>query len=241
MKRFSTLTLLIAAAGLSACGSEEEPPAAVTKTVTVEVPEAEATESEEQSAQTEDAVETETETETATPEPTEEPTVAEESTEADKPQPTEEPEYSSRGNVVKEIGEPAFVVDGDDVQVTFTLKSAEVDYKCTSGMSDPPQNGQFVAFEFSMDVESDSNVVPTLSEYELSIVGPDGTLENDSEGNAWLCAADSATLPSEVGVGQKANGIIVLDTQYPEGTLIISGEAFGFYDDEGAWEYSYGS
>jgi hypothetical protein len=153
-----------------------------------------------------------------------------------------EPETSERGNIVKAIGETAQLVDGNgDLAVTFKVTKIERSFKCNSGYSERSKNGHYVGIWMTIqttkavDFDSDdSNVVPYFNPGDWQVVGPDGTTENDSEGNGYSCAKDSQSLPSQLGPGKKVSGVVVLDTTYTKGHLVMIQD---FMDSGWEWVY----
>lgn len=153
-----------------------------------------------------------------------------------------EPETSERGNTVKALGETAKLIDGNgDLAVTFTVTKIDRNFKCNSGYADKSENGHYIgvwmkiqttqAVDFNSD---DYNVVPYFNPDAWQVVGPDGTTENDSAGNGYSCAKDSEALPPEVGPGKKVSGVVVLDTKYKNGYLVMMQD----YMDTG-WEWKF--
>jgi len=186
-------------------------------------------------------------TSTAGPEET---TKAEPEAEQDpEPEPAaDEPERSDRGNLVKDIGQAAGVTAEDGTQlVNFTVTDIRVDPECTEEafLQEPPANGNFVAVDMAIETlpelaeRAEYEAYVNVSEYSFSVFGPDGMRDNDVDGNGFFCLTDAEQLPPEIGPGEKVNGTVVLDTQYTEGTVVLSGDAFGVYDGAG-WEWSYG-
>ena len=211
------------------CGSDEAP-TAETVTVTADAP----TGDDEPTSQPEEVASTADQTVDATEAPTE-----------DEMSPTDEllastPEFSDRGNIIKEVGENAGTGDlqTNEIYALFTVDSIKVDYKCPDAPA--PKNGHYLGIEMSIET------FPALAEsgdvfvdsYSMTILGPDGTRENDSVGNAYQCLSAGEEFPSGIGPGEKASGTIVLDTQHTEGTLILDGSGLGSFDT--SWEYQYG-
>lgn len=225
------LPLVTTALFLAACGTNETPVAA-TVTVTQDAPVATAAPDEGSS-------------ETASPSPaaaTASPPEADETEEDSEDLLTMESEVSDRGNLIKLIGQKAGAADEDtgEVTVEFTVDSITVDYDCKGAL--PPQNGHYVGVEMSIETfpamaTSDSTEDIFVDTSSFAILGPDGTRENDSIGNAYECVPFADQVPSGMGAAEKASGVVVLDTKYPEGILILQGSAFGV--GTGGWEWTY--
>lgn len=196
---------------------------------------------------------TETVTQTVTQEPTtgqpttEEPT-DEESTAGGEPD-FGEREVSSRGYLIKEIGQPAGIGDEDtgETTVTFTLTDVDTDFQCTtdSMMAQPPQNGNYVAFTWEVETGSPEALTDvffdasfTLSEWDMVVLDTDGKRLNDIRGNAMSCIDAADALPTSIGPRQTASGLVVLDLSVTEGTLLIEGTNWGF-EGAGGWEWNF--
>ncbi|MGY1615492.1 hypothetical protein ACI797_01980 [Geodermatophilus sp. SYSU D00691] len=178
---------------------------------------------------------------TASPDPAMAPPEASSSAPS-SPQP-EEPgtaEVNARGNIEKEVGEPAGVT-GDDGEplLTFTVDEIVADYTCTGDLPEPAENGHFVALR--MTVETAPNLPPDayydISAYEFSFIGGDGvTFTEVDTFAAFICAADDQQLPSgELGSGQRYTGTLVLDV--PGNSGIVQYQPF--YLPEGGWEWEF--
>src|SRR5690606_36659293 len=98
-------------------------------------------------------------------------------------------ESSERGNVVKAVRALGGLVAEesgtlDDAWMTFTVTDIEVDGGCTSGFSDPPENGHFIIVSMSIETApvsewpAEAQGFPLLFYDNWSIVGPDGITEN---------------------------------------------------------------
>uniref|UniRef100_UPI000463099D hypothetical protein n=1 Tax=Arthrobacter sp. CAL618 TaxID=1055770 RepID=UPI000463099D len=85
------------------------------------------------------------ETGSATPSPS-----PEETEEAEEAEEAEEPETSDRGNLVKDVGEPAGIFNTNDRStnvIDFTVTSI-APAKCTEEYAQPPINGHYLASIF---------------------------------------------------------------------------------------------
>ncbi len=158
------------------------------------------------------------------------------------PPPPAGTETSLRGNLVKQVGERAGIRDATgEYLVSFTVNTISVDIPCTEDWADPPQNGHFVALDVS--VETSPNMLGSdliqqfsMSSYAFDAIKADGFTSNaGADSTATLfCLADSVLLPGDIGPGQKANGIVLLDVEDPSGVLIYED-----YGTDSRWEYSY--
>lgn len=169
-------------------------------------------------------------------EPTEEASPEDESGERDFGEPVE----SDRGFLVKDIGQWAGIDSEGGALVDFRVIDIETDFTCTSEWSEASANGQFVSL--SIEVETYAALADEmfgefmLTEYDLAVFDESGTRENDSTGNAYMCLADSDQLPSMIGPGQKATGMLVIDTAVESG--VIAYESYSL-DGSGGWEWSF--
>lgn len=214
---------------LAGCGSDETPTAA-----TVTVTAGASADQSQPTAEPDDA--TETAAQTVEPEAD----VASETEEEDLF--SSEPTYSERGYLMKVVGQKGGVVDEDtgELLLEFTVDSITVDYDCPGGP--PPENGHYLGIVMSIETfpsmaTSDYGQDAFIDTGSFTILGPDGTRENDSFGNAYECLSSAEQVPSGIGPGEKASGTVVVDTKYPAGTLLFGGSGIGA---DSSWEYQYG-
>ncbi|MPY12102.1 hypothetical protein FNH21_15515 [Arthrobacter sp. KR32] len=76
----------------------------------------------------------------------------------------------------------------------------------------------------------------SMSSLTFQAIGPDGVTSNaGTDSTATLfCLDDSVLLPGNIGPGEKAQGLVLLDVENPSGILIYE----DFWTDS-AWEYAY--
>lgn len=147
---------------------------------------------------------------------------------------------SSRGNLVKEIGQLAgtSALDSDVVTSRFAVTDIVVDPECTSGFADTPENGYYLGVHLNVETtpELADDDVPWISftQYDWQAYDADGKRLNDPVGNAWSCLDSGEMLPSQIGPGQSVSGWIVLDVAAPDGIVVLAmgGSPTG-------WEWSY--
>lgn len=202
---------------VSGCSTVAPDPTPAVETVTVTAP-AEASANEE-------------------PEPSTAPEQTEDPTEEDLQ--SLESEISDRGNLIKEVGQLAGTVNDETGETTteFRVDSIVVDYDCPGGP--PPENGHYLTVEISLETFpalADGGDDIFLDAGAFTIIAPDGTRENDSLGLGYECESDATRMPVRIGPAEKATGIVVLDTQYDEGFLVLDGFALG---SPGGWEWQY--
>lgn len=157
--------------------------------------------------------------------------------------PTDAPSLSPRGNVVKQIGEDAGIIDGNGERlVNFVVNSISTNVVCTEESVQPAENGLFVAVDVSVQTspamaEPDALISTfDMSPSMFSAISPRGISSNADPGTfaSFTCLDDSALLPSSIGPGENAEGIVLLDLEYPSGVLV-----FEDFHTGGSWEWKY--
>jgi hypothetical protein len=170
---------------------------------------------------------------TPSPEPT-----TEEPAEQSKYGPTER---NQRGNLVKALGQLAGVgseTDPDVITAEFTVTAIEPNFPCTSEFAEPPMYGQYIAI--TMDVQTTAALADqswpefNVSAYDFKVISPDGTRENDSTGNAFMCLNEAERLPGEIGPGEHVTGQVVLDSAHTSGSIVFAPPAV-----QGGWEWGF--
>ncbi|MHA7190513.1 hypothetical protein ACX80N_09515 [Arthrobacter sp. MDT2-16] len=149
---------------------------------------------------------------------------------------------SPRGNLVKQVGELAGIRDANgEYLAAFTVNDIIVDIPCTDELADPPENGHFVALDVSVETSPNMLTSDLIQQFSMSsltfqAIGPDGVTSNAGTDSAatLFCLDDSVQLPGNIGPGEKAQGLVLLDVENPTGTLIYE----DFWTDS-AWEYAY--
>lgn len=142
-----------------------------------------------------------------------------------------EPERSSRGSLVKALGqEGGFCSDADcagPYLVTFTVDSITADPPCTADYVQPPENGHFVAvaLRVATSAEFDPAEFPlSFSPSDFRVIGADGiTQSNLASAASFSCLDQSEMFPQDIlGTGQQYTGTILLDSPTPSGVLIYA-------------------
>lgn len=147
---------------------------------------------------------------------------------------------SSRGNLVKKVGEGASVTDKDKTVASFVINSIQVDAPCTNQYAQPSENGHFVALNVSMETDPAlaESVNPQfgLAGYAWKAVADNGTTFNGNimTASSFMCLNDEENFPSALGPGEKATGTLVLDVPTPTGVLV---HKQGFMPAGWEWEY----
>ncbi|MFF2488040.1 hypothetical protein ACFVSU_16665 [Microbacterium sp. NPDC058062] len=164
------------------------------------------------------------------------------------PEPTEdaaESEFgesatSTRGNLVKQIGQLAGTssLASEVVTSRFAVTDIVLDPECTSGFADTPTNGHYLGVHLNVETtpELAQEEFPWISftQYDWQAYDADGKRLNDPVGNAWSCLDSGQQLPAQIGPGQSVSGWIVLDVAATNGFVVLamSGAPTG-------WEWAY--
>lgn len=147
---------------------------------------------------------------------------------------------STRGNLVKTVGEGASVTDKDKTVASFVVNSIQVDAPCTNQYAQPSENGHFVALNVSMETDPAlaESVNPQfgLAGYAWKAVAENGTTFNGDimTASSFMCLNDEERLPSALGPGEKATGTLILDVPTATGVLV---HKQGFMPAGWEWEY----
>lgn len=151
---------------------------------------------------------------------------------------------NDRGNLVKDIGQWGGVrssTDDDVTLATFRVTNIDTDFKCTSEYFEKATNGRFLALTLEVETTPELAQEEYMSDvwinpHEFSVFDEDGSRENDSVGSAYSCAASRDMLPDMIGPGEKASGLIVLDTAVESGAVVFEGTTFG---GSSGWEWKF--
>lgn len=237
-----TLTLLGAlglALTLSACvpgddqgqDADAQPQATVTVTETASAPTSEST-GQEADGQDEPA-----------------PSASEGSEGSEGTEPAEEPEdaaeadgLSARGNIPKQIGEPAaLTASSGGKALEFSVTGIEPNAQCTSSYAETPENEMFVR----VDIEATTGTAEDMEElfysdsmmfnpYDWKFVDSSGRTANDIGSMAtYMCLDTGESLPTDIGPGENVGGSLILDVTDSSGTLVYA----PVYDSAG-WEWA---
>jgi hypothetical protein len=147
---------------------------------------------------------------------------------------------SSRGNLIKKVGEGASVTDKDKTVASFVINSIQVDPTCTNSSTMPSEHGHFVALNVSMETDPAlaESVNPQfgLAGYGWKAIADNGTTFNGNIRTfaSIMCLNDTERFPSALGPGEKATGTIVVDVPTPTGVLV---HQQGFMPLGWEWEY----
>lgn len=150
-----------------------------------------------------------------------------------------EPETSERGNLVKHIGDTAYIY-ADTSEKTewarWTVTNITLDAPCTNEYAEPSENGHMVVMDVTAQTTKD---LPTDQPLYLGAPGAwqyvlkDGTISNAPvQGSAsTMCLPQADMLPDTIGTASKAQGKLVFDLPTTDGYLVYKDV------DATGWEY----
>lgn len=177
---------------------------------------------------------------TVTPATEATPTANATSSPAPTPSPSPTVARTTRGNVVKKVGETAWVRNNDgSTAVTLVVKSIQVDPVCTSGVVEKSKSGHLVVLD--VDVETTPALADHINKQFLfaihgwKVIAENGTTANGKFDSfeAFACFPDTEKLPDIIGPAERATGKVVLDVPTATGILINDPEGAGGWE----WEY----
>lgn len=163
-------------------------------------------------------------------------------TTAPTPTPADTAKKSSRGNLIKKLGQRAGFSNESGVDwVSFTINSIEP-VTCTEPYASAPVNGHLLAVDMSIvstpEFASANYPVFAVSPYDFRYIDPaTGTTFNGSLATVatYSCLPSAAILPSAgIGPDQKVTGKVILDLPATSGTLVLSQMG-----GPGGWEYTF--
>lgn len=149
-------------------------------------------------------------------------------------------ETSSRGNLIKQIGQLAGTTSlASDVTTSrFAVTDFVLDHPCTSGFADPPANGHYLGIHLNVEttpeLAAENYNWISISGYDWQAYDADGKRLNDPQGNSWTCLADGERLPTQIGPGQSVSGWLVLDVAATTGVVVLT-----MGGDSTGWEWAY--
>lgn len=159
------------------------------------------------------------------------------------PTPVETAKKSSRGNLIKALGQGAGTFDqATKAQlVNFTVNSI-APVTCTEPYATAPTNGHLIAVDVSIATtpELASAQIPrfSLSPADFKFIDTaTGTTFNGSLGTSavFSCLPSAATIPAGgVGPGEKVTGKVILDLPAASGVLVVTQ-----YGGPMGWEYNF--
>ena len=156
-----------------------------------------------------------------------------------------EPTRSTRGNIIKQIGEPAGVrleEGSNDWALSFTVTNVEVDPACTSTYPSESVNGHVLALTIEAatapEPEFGNSGMTGVSFHPFHWKGfaPNGTTVNTVYSSAAdNCMSEMEKMPTDIGAGEKVVGKVLLDVPDTTGTVAYS------WGGTTGWEWEYGT
>lgn len=155
---------------------------------------------------------------------------------------------STRGNIVKEPGQPAGIADQNGEQiVNFTINSITTGASCTGPYPQPAENGHLTVLDVTVETMPElANTPNGPSSFDINaamfkFVGTSGTTFNGSLGTmgAYSCLPDEETIGNNgagIGPGEKVTGKLVLDLPETAGILVFQSY---LTSGNGGWEYTF--
>lgn len=147
---------------------------------------------------------------------------------------------STRGNLIKQIGEGAGLTEEGEQVVTFVVNSITVDAPCTGDYPSPVENGHIVVLDVSVVTEPAlaESLDPTfqMNPNWFTEIAPNGTTSNAGLATmaTYNCLPEAEVLPQMMGPGENATGKVILDVTNPTGTLV-----FKYGGNTSGWEWTY--
>jgi hypothetical protein len=149
---------------------------------------------------------------------------------------------NDRGNVPKGIGDTAAI--GGDIPETSAVRfkvTGIQPFQCTREPDYVPGNGHVLAVTIAVETGKEMSKQTGMDSLSFSATGwkgfaADGTRMNSvGSDKIYNCVDDrSMLLPDDIGPGEKATGIVLLDTPSVPASL-----AFSFPLQENGWEWEY--
>lgn len=143
-----------------------------------------------------------------------------------------------RGNIVLDVNETGTLSNeaGEEV-ASFVVKSIEPG-TCTEEFAEEAENGTilFVTMEAEVAPQrgEDFPVTMNTDAFTWGYISPEGTTFNGDMGSiaTYSCLPESETIPSTIGQGEKAVGIVVLDAPADSGSLVYAPDGFTSFELE---------
>jgi hypothetical protein len=154
-------------------------------------------------------------------------------------------EITSRGDVRKDLGEPAglSLAGTDEVGFELTLEAISVQSTCVGrGLSVSPENEVFVVVDLVASippelpdaVEGGDALYMPLGAEAFTIIGPDGEVQPGvATDAAWACLEDDDLAAPFVGPGEVVSGRVVLDSTMTSGSVVYAPQGGPGW----AWEF----
>lgn len=163
---------------------------------------------------------------------------------------TQEAKKSPRGNIIKELAQPAGMTDKDGKPiVNFTINSITPDAPCTGPYPQPSENGHFTVLDVTVETSPELATASydggplsfDINGAMFKFVGASGTTFNGSlnSGGAYSCLPDEQMINNHgggIGPAEKVTGKLVLDLPETTGTLVFKSY---LTSGNGGWEWNF--
>lgn len=159
------------------------------------------------------------------------------------PSPTPIVQANDRGEIVKKVGEKAYIIDQDTSTETFSMRVTGFEFiKCENDSEKPVGDILAVSIEAKTTADFYGNVevngepgLITFDAFNWSGFEPDGTRMNDLNSiAAQNCFySNEKLMPMSMGKAEKAKGLVLLDVTSKSGEVVF--DPF----NNGGWVWSY--
>ena len=151
---------------------------------------------------------------------------------------------SPRGNLIKEVGQPAGMSNPESNQqtVNFTVDAITVDAPCTDPYATPAENGHIVVVDVTVATTEELGKLDYGNRFDMSsatfkFIGASGTTYNGSLGTmgSYSCLPEAEEFPvAGMGPAENVKAKVVLDVPETTGTLVFK----DLFSQIG-WEYKF--
>lgn len=151
---------------------------------------------------------------------------------------------SPRGNLIKEIGQPAGMAHPDTKAqtVNFTVDAITVDAPCTGSYPSPAENGHIVVLDVTAATTEELGKLDYGKSFDMNpasftFIGASGTTFNGSLGTmgAYSCLPEVEKFPvGGMGPAENVKAKVAIDVPEPTGTIVFK-DLFG----QAGWEYKF--
>jgi hypothetical protein len=153
--------------------------------------------------------------------------------ESETPEAEAEDELTERGNHAAEVGGTGILADANGNEtVKFTVKGIEP-VKCTEPYAEKAENGHIFAVEMSIKTTKDMEPYSAMfSGHQWTYYNDEGTRFNGELSTiaTYSCLPDSEVIPSDIGPGEKATGVVLIDVPAKSGVLVFEPDYFNGYE-----------
>lgn len=144
-----------------------------------------------------------------------------------------EDETTERGNIAASVGGTGTLADANGNEtVRFTVKSIEP-VKCTEPYAEKAENGHLFGVEMSIKTTKDMEPYSAMfSGHQWTYYSDEGTRFNGDLSTiaTYSCLPESEVIPSDIGPGEKATGLILIDVPAKSGVLVFEPDYFNGFE-----------